>query len=337
MSLAQLIACMQPLIEDELKSMVMQTFRDGPEELKYMLAYHMGWEGEGAGPAAQGKRIRPLLVLLSAGAAGGEWQRALPAAAAVELVHNFSLIHDDIQDQSDRRRGRLTVWKLWGVAQAINAGDAMFSLAHLSILRLEQTASPLIALKSARLLQETCLELTKGQYLDMRYESENNLTLEDYWPMVSGKTAALISACCELGALIAEADEIEMKAYRQFGNRLGLAFQAQDDLLGIWGDAALTGKSAESDLLTGKKTLPILYGLSQKGAFAQRWAQGPIKPEEIRQLASQLEREGGLRYTQQITENLTKEALSSLRQAKPAPEYGEALEQLAIQLLNRHG
>ncbi len=337
MSLAQWIASMQPAIEEELQRVVARTYAEGLEELRYMLAYHMGWEGEGAGAAARGKRIRPLLVLLSTGAAGGEWQQAVPAAAAVELVHNFSLIHDDIQDHSDLRRGRLTVWKLWGIAQAINAGDAMFSLAHLSILRLEDTASASIALKAARLLQETCLELTKGQYLDMRYESQDNRSLEDYWPMIRGKTAALISACCELGALVAGAEEEKRLLYRQFGCHLGMAFQAQDDLLGIWGDAALTGKSADSDLLTGKKSLPILYGLSQNGPFARRWAQGPITADEIRQIAHQLEQEGGLRYTQEITENLTKEALQALRSADPKTEFGNALVELAMQLLNRHG
>ena len=168
-----------------------------------MLAYHMGWEGEGAGPAARGKRIRPLLVLLTSGAAQGDWKNALPAAAAVELIHNFSLIHDDIQDGSDQRRGRPTVWKLWGTAQAINSGDAMFALAHLTIFRLAGTTNEHTAFQAAHMLQETCLELTKGQFLDMSYETQSQLMIDDYWPMVSGKTAALLATCTELGALVA--------------------------------------------------------------------------------------------------------------------------------------
>ncbi|MCJ7537186.1 MAG: polyprenyl synthetase family protein, partial [Anaerolineales bacterium] len=136
---------MQTAIEQELHRSIESQNEPELDQYFTMLAYHMGWEGEGAGPDAQGKRIRPLLVLLTCAAAGGEWQNALPAAAAVELVHNFSLIHDDIQDNSPLRRGRETVWKRWGIAQAINTGDAMLTIAHLSLLQMEKTSSPEIA------------------------------------------------------------------------------------------------------------------------------------------------------------------------------------------------
>ncbi len=278
-----------------------------------------------------------MLVLLSAGAAGGDWEKALPAAAAVELIHNFSLIHDDIQDGSDQRRGRPTVWKLWGTAQAINSGDAMFSLAHLTILRLSDTSNEHIAFQAARLLQDTCLELTKGQYLDMSYESRTQLTIDDYWPMVAGKTAALLSTCTALGALVAGVDERTRSLYTEFGRSLGLAFQVQDDLLGIWGDAALTGKSTESDLLTGKKSLPVLYGLSQKGRFASRWAEGPIRQDEVPHLAQVLEEEGAYSYTQQTSGELTEKALQALAEAQPVGECAGALIELANKLVNRRG
>jgi geranylgeranyl diphosphate synthase type I len=302
-----------------------------------MLAYHLGWEGEGAGPQARGKRIRPLLLLLTSAAAGGNWQCALPAAASVELVHNFSLIHDDIEDNSPIRHGRPTVWSYWGVPQAINTGDAMFSLANLVILDLEKTASPKIALNAARVLQETCLQLTQGQYLDLVYEVRGDLTLEAYWPMVSGKTAALLAACTELGALIAGAGNPDRISYRQFGSSLGLAFQALDDLLGIWGDAVRTGKSAESDLLSGKKSLPVLFGLSRGGPFAKRWAKGSITPEEIPGLAHQLELEGARGETQEYADRLTTQALQALDQANPQGEAGQALRALALRLLMRQG
>ena len=246
-----------PAIEAELRRAILPAGGSGVEELHSMLAYHLGWEGENTGPNASGKRVRPLLVLLTCAATGGDWQCALPAAAAIELIHNFSLIHDDIQDQSELRRGRLTVWKKWGMPQAINAGDAMFTLAHLANLRLKETVSPEAALQAAAILQQTCLELTQGQYRDISYESRRELTIEDYWPMVSGKTAALIAASTEIGALAAGATPNVCTAYHQFGRSLGLAFQVQDDLLGIWGDTALTGKSTESDLVTGKNSLPV--------------------------------------------------------------------------------
>jgi geranylgeranyl diphosphate synthase type I len=324
-------------IEDELRQAVSRVGGPGLEELQSMLSYHMGWEGEGAGPEAMGKRIRPLLVLLCSASSGGEWRRALPAAAAVELIHNFSLIHDDIEDNSPLRRGRPTVWKKWGVPQAVNAGDTMFTLAHLELLRLEETTTSEIALRASLTLQETCLRLTQGQYLDIAYESRGDLTLEAYWPMVSGKTAALITACAGLGAIVAGREASICEPYSRFGRLLGLAFKAQDDLLGIWGDAALTGKSAESDLVSGKKSLPTLYGLSRNGKFAQRWAEGPIRPEEVPFLAKQLESEGGRAFVLDTANDLTDQALQALETASPQGQAGEALRDLALKLLNRKG
>jgi geranylgeranyl diphosphate synthase, type I len=322
-------------IEDELKSSVQRAGETGLDELRHMIAYHLGWEGQGAGPSAQGKRIRPLLVLLTTIAAGGEWQTALPAASAVELLHNFSLIHDDIEDNSPLRRGRPTVWRRWGAAQAINTGDTLFALSHLALVRLSETASPGVALQAARLFHQTCLHLTQGQHLDMAYQSRTDLRVEDYWPMIEGKTAALLSACTGLGALVAEADESELHAYREFGRLLGLAFQVQDDLLGIWGDAFLTGKSTESDLVEGKKSLPVLYGLEKGGAFAERWQRGPISAEEAPALAALLAEAGARAYTEQAAARLTRQAMQSLADANPQKEGGAALRDLAQMLLNR--
>ena len=322
-------------IEDELKKSVQKTGGPGLDDLRRMIAYHMGWEGEGAGAAAQGKRIRPLLVLLSTAAAGGEWQTALPAAAAVELLHNFSLIHDDIEDNSPLRRGRSTVWRKWGIAQAINTGDTLYALSHLALSRLAETTSPGIALQAARLFHQTCLHLTQGQYLDLAYQSRHNLRVEDYWPMVGGKTAALLEACTGLGALTAGAYEAEFQDYSEFGRLLGLAFQVQDDLLGIWGDAFLTGKSTESDLVEGKKSLPVLYGLEKGAAFAERWRGGPVSPEEAPALAALLEEEGARLYTEQAVARLTGQAMEALEDANPQQEGGDALRGLAQTLLNR--
>ena len=322
-------------IESELRNSIDDQAESELRQYYSMLAYHLGWEGEGAGPEARGKRVRPLLLLLTCAAAGGKWQNALPAAAAVELVHNFSLIHDDIQDNSPLRRGRETVWRRWGIAQAINAGDAMLTLAHLSLLRLEKTTSPEISIQAANTLQLACLQLTKGQYLDLAFESESRLPLDAYWQMVGGKTAALLGACTELGASVANAPQSRRSAFREFGYLLGLAFQAQDDILGIWGDAALTGKSNASDLIAGKKSLPVIYGLEQNGPFAARWFQGPIHPEETNSLAAQLEQEGGRAYTQESASKMTDQALQALSEAKPEGQSGEKLISLANRLLRR--
>jgi geranylgeranyl diphosphate synthase, type I len=336
MALNNFLEIMRPAVEEYLHTVVDQAFQTGCEELHQMLAYHMGWEGEGAGVEAQGKRVRPILVLLTSACCSKDWQTALPAAAAIELVHNFSLIHDDIQDQSPLRRGRPTLWKKWGTAQAINAGDAMFSLAQIAVLRLIATTSLEITQHAAQLLSQTCLRLTEGQYLDISYETLTHLPMDGYWPMVKRKTAALLAACCEVGALVAGAPIEQQSHFRAFGENLGLAFQVLDDFLGIWGEAALTGKSTESDLVTGKKSLPVLYGLEKKGSFAARWQQGMISGNEVAEIAKILEREGAKDYTLQTADHITQLALQELNLAVTLPnEAGQALIELTHQLLVR--
>jgi geranylgeranyl diphosphate synthase type I len=211
----------------------------------------------------------------------------------------------------------------------------MFTLAHLVLLDLVKTANEHVAFQATRILQQTCLQLTQGQFLDMSYEQQRSLPISAYWPMVSGKTAALLSACTEIGALVAGVTPEKQQAYRSFGLHLGLAFQALDDLLGIWGDADKIGKSATSDLVEGKKSLPVLYGLAQQGEFTQRWLQGPVTTEQVPALAALLEAEGARSYTQQEAERLTETALQALRQARPQGEAGQALFELANQLLKR--
>lgn len=322
-------------IEDELIKAVRRANDFGNTRLYDMLAYHMGWENLSAGNTLRGKRIRALLVLLTCAAAGGDWKRGLPAAAAVELVHNFSLIHDDIEDQSPLRRGRPTLWKKWGVPQAVNCGDAMFALAHLEAVRISNTVSPSIGMTAVELLQSTCLHLTHGQYLDLQFETKDDLTIDDYWSMVEGKTAALIATSTELGALSAFCDDPTCQLYRKFGHYLGLAFQVQDDLLGIWGNVSQTGKSSQSDLVTGKITLPVLYGLSKGLDFSKRWKKGNIHTDEVPEVIQLLEAEGGKEYTKLQAKQLLDEALTILVRAQPQNPAGGILENLAHNLVNR--
>jgi geranylgeranyl diphosphate synthase type I len=322
-------------IEKELQRAVERSNEVGSTKLHDMLAYHMGWKTDGEGTVVRGKRIRPLLVLLVCSAAGGDWSLALPGAVAVELIHNFSLIHDDIEDRSPLRRGRPTVWKKWGIPQAINTGDAMFALAHLEAIRLSQTVNPSVGLQAVEILQSTCLHLTQGQYLDLSYETRHDLTVDDYWLMVEGKTAALLSASAELGSLAALCNQHVSHKYRQFGRLLGMAFQVQDDLLGIWGNSSLTGKSSQSDLVTGKITLPIIYGLSQGGEFAVRWKRGPIQTAEVPEVIDLLEQEGGKDFTNNEAARFYNAAISALEEAAPIGFAGEALKDLAINLVNR--
>ena len=207
---------MRPAIEDELQWHVDSVISEEINTLGIMISYHMGWEGDGAGRETQGKRIRPLLVLLSAVAAGTDWHQALPAAAAVEFVHNFSLVHDDIQDQSPLRRGRPTLWKKWGVAKAINAGDLIFTMANIALLQFQKAYPTEIASKSAEILYQACVRLTEGQHLDLTYESMQQVSLDKYWLMIERKTAALLACSTELGALSSNVSEIQRRYFNRF-------------------------------------------------------------------------------------------------------------------------
>jgi geranylgeranyl diphosphate synthase type I len=276
------------------------------------------------------------MVLLSAEAAGGSWRDALPAAVAVELLHNFSLVHDDIQDRSPLRRSRPTVWMKWGIAQAINAGDVLFTLAFAALQDLAPALSAQQVLLANHLLQQTCLRLTEGQFLDMSYETQTSLELDAYWPMIGGKTSALLACCAELGALAGGAEEERRAHFREYGYALGLAFQVLDDWLGIWGDVALTGKSVDSDLASGKKTFPVLYALSRQEAFSRRWLEGSIRPEEVPGLARMLDEEGAQAATLETAERLTGQSMESLcRAAGGTGDAALALQELTRALLAR--
>ena len=325
----------RPALREQLKTAITSSADHGTHALQEMITYQLGWTGENAGPKAEGKQIRPLLVLLAAEAAGGEWQSALPTAAAVELIHNFSLIHDDIEDNGTLRRGRPTVWKVWGEAQAINTGDAMFALANLSLMDLEESLSAATALQVSKLFHSTCLRLTQGQHLDILFEDLEMVSLEEYWQMVGGKTAALLAFSLEAGALCGGVPQEIQASFHDFGHYLGLAFQSQDDILGIWGDQEQIGKSNTGDLVTGKKTLPVLFGLAQKKGFYERWVEGSITGEEAVQLSAILEAEGGRAYAQNAADRLTDLALTALEKAQPQGEAGRTLRELANKLLNR--
>lgn len=248
--------------------------RPRAERFAGFLDYPLGWVDHDLRPldppAPSGKRLRPALCLLVAEAVGGDYRSALAPAGAIELIHNFSLVHDDIQDQSPLRRGRPTVWDRWGSAQAINVGDSLFSLAQLALLDDESTA-PVLRVEAAQALNQACLRLVEGQFLDLDLQDSGAATLEAYQSMVGGKTAALLACSARLGARYGGADAEQAARFASFGRQLGLAFQYQDDWLGVWGDPAETGKSAETDLRTRKQALPALLGLSASGPTADRF------------------------------------------------------------------
>lgn len=337
MTLQNLQAMLVPQIEEALQDFINAIDFRSSHELGTMLRYHMGWETDNANNVTKGKRLRPLITLLTTGAFGDYPNKAMPAAVAVELLHNFTLIHDDIEDQSPLRHGRPTLWQKYGTAQAVNAGDALFSIAELSMLDLARTCNQYVVLDAARAFNRTCLHLTQGQYLDISFETRTDVTVEAYKNMIGGKTAALIAFTSGLGALITGQTETEYHKLSEFGEYLGLAFQIQDDILGIWGDSIKTGKSAASDILTRKKTLPNLFGLAQCPEFRILWQQETLSQEDVHHMADLLEQCGVREQVEGEASVLTEQALAVLATIFPKPnDYSEALLELINLLLRRN-
>lgn len=285
-----------------------------------MMAYHLGWRDAELRPANQraGKWIRPALCLLACEAAGGDWKRAVPAAAALELTHNFTLIHDDIQDGDTERRGRPTVWALWGVPQAINAGDGLFVLARIALHRLHRHGfDPATIQHVYQAYDEACRRLVEGQYLDIDFEQRLDVSVDEYLTMISGKTAALLAASLEIGARLATDDATVVDAYRQFGEELGLAFQIVDDILGAWGDEAVTGKPAGNDLRRKKKTLPVVYALEREAAGDEQplrtlYQRDTLSDADVATALRLLEQAGARRYAEDLAQQHWQRAVDIL-------------------------
>jgi len=250
--------------EEQLERWITHFAGDSP--VYDMVRYHFGLSDEGR----RGKRLRPLLCLLVAQEEGGSADVALDAAIAVELLHNFSLIHDDIEDGDHLRHGRTTVWSRYGIAHGINAGDALSSMAYLALLEntAELPAERVVTMLS--LLHQAQLEMCAGQGLDMAFEAAESVDLDAYLQMIEGKTAALFRATAQMGAVAAGTDGVRAAAYGELARLYGLAFQIQDDLLGIWGRSELTGKPCGADLRKRKWTYPVVWGIASGAADVAR-------------------------------------------------------------------
>ncbi len=247
----------------------LQQYLDSPDpalDAHYgMMAYHMGWVDKAFMPARRpaGKRLRPMLVLLVCNAMGLDVIRALPATASVEILHNYSLVHDDIEDSDEVRRHYPTVWKVWGRGLAINAGDGMQACAFKAMQDLTRNGfDAAVVLEAVSLLTRTCVELTEGQFLDLKYERDDFVTLGEYFQMVKGKTAALFATCLEVGALLSDCTSAVRQLFRQAGQQTGYVYQMRDDLAGIWGLKEQTGKIACKDIARRKKSFPIVTAMS---------------------------------------------------------------------------
>jgi geranylgeranyl diphosphate synthase type I len=287
-------------IEAEMRDVLSQ--RDHHTQPLYeMLSYHLGLD---QADGSRGKRMRPLLGLLAYQSLTGDYRAALPGAAAVELGHNFSLVHDDIEDADRERRHRPTLWAIWGIPLAINAGDALFALSRLALYRLlDDGFSERRVLALMRVYDETCLALCEGQFLDISFERRTDITVDEYLEMIGRKTAALVGASVQAGAILATDDADTVEAYRHFGYHLGLAFQMADDVKGTFWSAAESGKPEAGDVRKRKKTLPLIWAL-QHGSDADRArlgeiygpdvadTDGPMSPELVDEVLAILDRAG---------------------------------------------
>jgi geranylgeranyl diphosphate synthase type I len=248
-------------------------------EIRLVAAYHLGLADADGTPVAggQGKALRPALAVLSARAAGAAAERGVPAAAAVEFVHNFSLLHDDIMDGDTERRHRPTAWTIFGVGQAILAGDALLALAQ-DILLEDRTPH---AVWSARCLTAAVHRLIAGQGADLAFERRSDVTLDECVQMAADKTAALMACACSIGAIAVGAPAELAMSLAEFGAHAGLAFQLTDDLLGIWGSPEVTGKPVMADLRARKKSLPVVAAVTSGSQAGLDLAELLASPDQL--------------------------------------------------------
>lgn len=302
-----------------------------PVSMRRVAAYHFGWvdsDGRVLGKPLGGKYLRPALSLLSAAAMGdGD---AVPAAVAVELVHNYSLVHDDVIDGDATRRHRATAWRVFGVNRAILAGDALLSMAF-GVLA--GSGHP-DAQDGLRLLSTAATALVEGQVLDLAFEDRADVSLAECQSMASAKTGALLGCACGLGALFGGGRDEQVADLIAFGEHLGLAFQLVDDLLGIWGDPAVTGKPVHSDLWSRKKSLPVVAALTSGTAAGRELAdlyhrEGPLQEAEIVRAAGLVEQAGARAWCLAEAESQLAAASARLCSASPAARPSAELEALA--------
>jgi len=325
-----------PQIEAEMRAVIEDLELPQADLLGY-LRYHLGWVDASlqACDGRAGKRLRPILCLLSCEACHGTWEQALPAGSAIELLHNFTLIHDDIEDRDRQRRGRPTVWSLWGEAQGINAGDTLFSVSQLALLRLQgRGVPPDTVVEAVRILNETCVKLTHGQHLDIGFET-CDVGVDEYLTMIEGKTAALVAASCDLGVLVAGGAPRARRALRAFGRHAGLAFQMQDDVLGIWGDPEVTGKPVGADIVRRKKTLPVLHGLERSAELRALLSQEKLTLDDVCRASRMLEDVGSRTYAESLAAGHYDKAVQALDATPLQEPASAALRQLAQKLVRR--
>ena len=307
-------------------------------ELATPARYHFGWVDARGLPnprSRPGKGVRPTLALLSAEAVGAAPEVGLPGAVAVELVHNFSLVHDDIVDDDEQRRHRATMWKVFGVGEAIIVGDALMGLALEVLL---EKSSPTRTAAAADLTRAT-MAMIAGQYQDMSFHRRDQVDVQECWEMISNKTGALLAHASAVGALLAGAPSASVEALRNFGHQLGLAFQAQDDLLGIWGDPSVTGKPVGNDLREKKRSIPVTVALCSATPageeLASLYQRNHLDETAIARAAHLVEEAGGREAAEKAARQKMRNARQALASADLEPRPAQQMLEVAEFVVNR--
>ncbi|PRX45909.1 geranylgeranyl diphosphate synthase type I [Prauserella shujinwangii] len=321
------------------RELVQPALRAAVDELepsmRRIVSYHLGWLDEHGEEvtAGGGKALRPALALLAAQAVRAEPEAALPGAVAVELVHNFSLLHDDVMDGDTERRHRPTVWRLFGTPAAILAGDALLTLA---VDVLERAADP----AATSCLTESVQQLISGQSKDVDFEHRTDVELGECLEMADGKTGALMRCAARVGGLLGKAEPEAADLLGGFGGNLGLAFQLVDDVLGIWGSPEVTGKPVLADLRVRKKSVPVVAAFASGTPEGERLRElyrqpDPPTEEELHRMADLIERSGALSWTRDAAERYAAEARTCLDRLRPPAEIHTALADLTRFVLER--
>lgn len=334
--MTQTLQQLQAEFRHPLDEVIRDALRSGRSTQRFfgMMSYQLGYVDENLQPMRMGggKRFRPLLCLFACQATGGDWHDALSAACAIELLHNFSLVHDDIEDGDPARHHRQTVWAVWGEPHAINVGDALFALASRTMADAHDDADTCLAL--SRHFEQVALALTEGQFLDMSFETRADVTPAEYMDMIERKTAALIAFSLWSGGLIGRAPERTLHALNQFGFQLGRAFQIHDDIMGVWGDPHVTGKQPAKDIENRKKTWPVLVAAEQASpdqrAQLRRYFGG--EDGDVDSVVAILDATDARRHARSRISDLLDQACAALTESNLAPRARGDLASLAAQL-----
>jgi geranylgeranyl diphosphate synthase type I len=324
---------------DAIELEIRKTLSGGDSPIDEMLRFAMGWTDEGMPTLA--KCIRPTFCLLTCESLGGDLEQALPVAVALELVHSFSLIHDDIEDGDETRHHRPSLWSAYGRGPAVLAGAALWSVAYRTLDRSQEHGlSADRVLAARRVLNDACREMIEGQHQDLTYELRTDVSLDEYLDMIGHKSAALLGAALQLGALVAGADDEESRRFASFGREIGLAFQIRDDILGIWGEGSATGKPVGADIAHKKKSLPVVQAFEQvvgpdRDILRAAYAKPAVDDDDVYRVLDVLQRWNCRNFAQGLAEDYRARAMDALARTSILPEDRRGFDDLTSFILER--